>query len=282
MGSLLSAETISKRNRKLNTVPFALVAARLGLMASVKGWLVLPLAAAATHFVAVAARGLPEDRDRDPDHQNTMGGFGFGFSTGPQGDSLSVLLHGKEGDGGDGDARRSDYADKDPKELYPNRQTPPQGYKDGPLPHISDALFSLIILVYVTVIFLFMFFSFCWKEPKPPPPDPAHKNIPMITSMLEEMEKQEQEAAAAAAAAASAATEAEDTSKDVKGGEGGEEGGGERETHELQEKPLISSGGGGGGGVKVVRLPPIEKVVHVNVENKPGVEEEPAETATQV
>jgi hypothetical protein len=35
-----------------------------------------------------------------------------------------------------------------------------------------------------------MFFSFCWKEPEPPPPDPAHKNIPMITSMLEEMEKQ--------------------------------------------------------------------------------------------
>ena len=38
-----------------------------------------------------------------------------------------------------------------------------------------------------------MFFAFCWKEPEPPPPDPAHKNIPMITSMLDEMEKQERE-----------------------------------------------------------------------------------------
>ena len=54
----------------------------------------------------------------------------------------------------------------------------------------SDSLFSLIILIYVSVIFVFMFFSFCWKEPEPPPPDPAHKNIPMITSILEEMEKQ--------------------------------------------------------------------------------------------
>ena len=53
-----------------------------------------------------------------------------------------------------------------------------------------DSLFSLIILIYVSVIFVFMFFSFCWKEPEPPPPDPAHKNIPMITSILEEMEKQ--------------------------------------------------------------------------------------------
>ena len=42
-----------------------------------------------------------------------------------------------------------------------------------------------------------MFFAFCWKEPEPPPPDPAHKNIPMITSMLEEMEKAEAAAKAA-------------------------------------------------------------------------------------
>ena len=42
-----------------------------------------------------------------------------------------------------------------------------------------------------------MFFAFCWKEPEPPPPDPAHKNIPMITSMLEEMEKAEKAEAAA-------------------------------------------------------------------------------------
>jgi hypothetical protein len=67
---------------------------------------------------------------------------------------------------------------------------PPVSYKEGPLPTITDSVFSLIILIYVSVIFVFMFFSFCWKEPEPPPPDPAHKNIPMITSMLEEMEKQ--------------------------------------------------------------------------------------------
>ena len=63
------------------------------------------------------------------------------------------------------------------------------------MPTISDSLFSLIILIYVGVIFIFMFFAFCWKEPEPPPPDPAHKNIPMITTMLEEMEKAESEKA---------------------------------------------------------------------------------------
>lgn len=76
--------------------------------------------------------------------------------------------------------------------TYPNgtRKSPPTDYMDGPMPTISDSLFSLIILIYVSVIFVVMFFAFCWKEPEPPPPDPAHKNIPMITSMLEEMEKQ--------------------------------------------------------------------------------------------
>merc|ERR1719411_1276898 len=79
--------------------------------------------------------------------------------------------------------------------TYPNgtRKVPPSSYKDGPMPTISDSLFSLIILIYVGVIFIFMFFAFCWKEPEPPPPDPAHKNIPMITSMLDEMEKQIEE-----------------------------------------------------------------------------------------
>lgn len=67
----------------------------------------------------------------------------------------------------------------------------PEGYKDGPMPILSDSVFSLIILVYVSVIFIFMFFAFCWREPEPPPPDPAHKNIPMITSILDEMEKQQ-------------------------------------------------------------------------------------------
>jgi len=95
---------------------------------------------------------------------------------------------------------------------YPNgtRRGPPISYKDGPMPTISDSLFSLIILIYVGVIFVFMFFAFCWKEPEPPPPDPAHKNIPMITSMLDEMEKAEaakaeEEASLAAEAAAAAA-----------------------------------------------------------------------------
>ena len=66
-------------------------------------------------------------------------------------------------------------------------------WESGPMKTISDSLFSLIILIYVAVIFIFMFFAFCWKEPEPPPPDPAHKNIPMITSMLDEMEKQIEE-----------------------------------------------------------------------------------------
>jgi len=66
-------------------------------------------------------------------------------------------------------------------------------WSPGPMKTISDSLFSLIILIYVSVIFVFMFFAFCWKEPEPPPPDPAHKNIPMITSMLDEMEKQMEE-----------------------------------------------------------------------------------------
>ena len=80
--------------------------------------------------------------------------------------------------------------------------TPPPWYdREGPMPTISDSLFSLIILIYVSVIFVFMFFSFCWKEPEPPPPDPAHKNIPMITSLIEEMEKQEAENKKAAEAA---------------------------------------------------------------------------------
>lgn len=72
--------------------------------------------------------------------------------------------------------------------------TPQRGpWNSGPMKTISDSVFSLIILIYVSVIFVFMFFAFCWKEPEPPPPDPAHKNIPMITSMLDEMEKQMEE-----------------------------------------------------------------------------------------
>ncbi len=216
---------------------------------------------------------------------------GYEFKTLPPSPTPPVYPLGERGDGGSTEeppeGRR--YADRAPRERYRDHKPPPQGYVDGPLPHISDAFFSLIILIYVSVIFVFMFFSFCWKEPERPPPDPANKNIPMITSMLEEMEKQEQEAAAAAAAAAA---------EEEGGGGDMEEGGGggadlprqedssrvEHETHELQEKPLIERGngetaGGGGGSSKVVKLPPIEKVV-VNVEKKPG--EEPPEAATQV
>jgi hypothetical protein len=75
----------------------------------------------------------------------------------------------------------------------------PSWHKDGPLPTISDSLFSLIILIYVSVIFIFMFFSFCWKEPEPPPPDPHAVKPPMITEILK---AEEEEAMARVAAAA--------------------------------------------------------------------------------
>jgi hypothetical protein len=85
------------------------------------------------------------------------------------------------------------FAEDDPfMNKNGTRKLPPKWYKDGPMPTISDSLFSLIILIYVGVIFLFMFFAFCWKEPEPEPPDPAdHKDIPMITSILEEMARQD-------------------------------------------------------------------------------------------
>ena len=66
-------------------------------------------------------------------------------------------------------------------------------WESGPLKNISYSLFSLIILIYLAVIFIFIFFAFCWKESDHPPPSPAHNNIPMITSMLNEMEKQMEE-----------------------------------------------------------------------------------------
>ncbi len=180
----------------------------------------------------------------------------------PDGDDATSQWSDFEGsDGGD----EREYADRDLRERYRDQVSrPPPNYRDGPEPHITDAVFSLIILIYVTVIFVFMFFSFCWKEPKRPPPDPAHKNIPMITSMLEEMEKQEQEAAEAAAAAAAAAAVAneEDLKNEKPCGE----------SHELQEKPLMEECAGGGN--NDLKLPPIDKVV-VNVEKSP-------EEATQV
>lgn len=40
---------------------------------------------------------------------------------------------------------------------------PVTGHKPGGLPMISDAAFSLTILIYVSVAFLLIFFLFCWK-----------------------------------------------------------------------------------------------------------------------
>ena len=87
------------------------------------------------------------------------------------------------------------YDTSDTFSMFPTVQVKPERdpWASGPMKTISDSVFSLIILIYVSVIFVFMFFAFCWKEPEPPPPDPAHKNIPMITSMLDEMEKQMEE-----------------------------------------------------------------------------------------
>lgn len=64
------------------------------------------------------------------------------------------------------------------------------GYKQGPHAIISDSLFSLVIFIYVAIVFCYMFYAFCWKEPPRPASDTDSKNIPMITSMLEEMEKE--------------------------------------------------------------------------------------------
>ena len=54
----------------------------------------------------------------------------------------------------------SDYVDRSiPTD---NDLVPPSWHRDGPMPTISDSLFSLIILIYVSVIFIFMFFAF-WQ-----------------------------------------------------------------------------------------------------------------------
>jgi len=41
---------------------------------------------------------------------------------------------------------------------------PPEGHVTGGLPIISDAAFSLVILIYVSIAFCFVFFMFCWKS----------------------------------------------------------------------------------------------------------------------
>ena len=35
----------------------------------------------------------------------------------------------------------------------------------GPMPTITDSLFSLIIFIYVMITFLYLFYGFCWVEP---------------------------------------------------------------------------------------------------------------------
>ena len=35
----------------------------------------------------------------------------------------------------------------------------------GPMPTITDSLFSLIIFIYVMITFLYLFYGFCWIEP---------------------------------------------------------------------------------------------------------------------
>jgi len=72
----------------------------------------------------------------------------------------------------------------------PTNATARPGYKQGPHAIISDSLFSLVIFIYVAIVFCYMFYAFCWKEPPRPASDTDSKNIPMITSMLEEMEKE--------------------------------------------------------------------------------------------
>ena len=111
--------------------------------------------------------------------------------------------------------------------------TAPPWHEEGPMPTISDSLFSLIILIYVGVIFVFMFFSFCWKEPELPAPDPCEtKGIPMITEIMAEEERKKEEAEAALAAAAAAAAKEKNNLLDPESA---------AEMHEMQEKPLIDA-----------------------------------------
>jgi len=43
----------------------------------------------------------------------------------------------------------------------------PDNYVEGGLPILSDAVFSLIIMIYVSGAFFFVFFLFCWKRGLP-------------------------------------------------------------------------------------------------------------------
>jgi len=56
------------------------------------------------------------------------------------------------------------HNEKSTIETLPLLPTPPEGHVTGGLPIISDAVFSLVILVYVSSAFCFVFFMFCWKS----------------------------------------------------------------------------------------------------------------------
>ena len=43
----------------------------------------------------------------------------------------------------------------------------PPNYVEGGLPILSDAVFSLIIMIYVAGAFFFVFFLFCWQRGLP-------------------------------------------------------------------------------------------------------------------
>ena len=43
----------------------------------------------------------------------------------------------------------------------------PDNYVEGGLPILSDAVFSLIIMIYVSGAFFFVFFLFCWQRGLP-------------------------------------------------------------------------------------------------------------------
>lgn len=168
-----------------------------------------------------------------------------------------------------------------------NELTPPSWHRDGPMPTISDSLFSLIILVYVSVIFIFMFFAFCWKEPEPPPPDPNAVKPPMITEILK-LEEEEEALAKVTAAANELADRLQARRNGKKNGSLNgvevnkrsvieEEDDEDEEKLEMQEKPLINHGNGGEKEKRVsLNVGSPEKKILVDVIN----ESKPAKGAT--
>ena len=54
-----------------------------------------------------------------------------------------------------------------PLDNYEGRVRVPDNYVEGGLPILSDAVFSLIIMIYVSGAFFFVFFLFCWQRGLP-------------------------------------------------------------------------------------------------------------------